>query len=74
MSRGGGDSGATPEEVRHACTNHYKFSALWSLGSRDMSRPNALALVVICARMSDLPDLWGNTLMIGALQQRELES
>ena len=28
-------------------------------------------LVVIRARMSDLPDLWG---MIGALQQRELES
>ena len=24
-----------PEEVRHACTNHYKFSALMSLRSRD---------------------------------------
>ncbi len=40
-----------PEEARHACTNHYKFSALQSC---DMSRPNALALVVIHARMSDL--------------------
>ncbi len=44
------------EEVRHACTNHYKFSPLMSLRSRDMSRPNTLALVVIHARMSDL--LW----------------
>ena len=25
----------TPEEVRHACTNHYKFSALMSLRSCD---------------------------------------
>ncbi len=25
--------------------DHYKFSALWSLESRDMSRPNALAQV-----------------------------
>ncbi len=41
------------EEVRHACTIHYKFSAL---GSRDMSRLNALALVMIRALVSDL--LW----------------
>ncbi len=43
------------EEVRHACTNHYKFSALMSLRSYDNVQPNTLALVVVIrARMSDL--------------------
>ncbi len=42
------------EEVRHAYTNHYKFSALMTLRSRDNVQANTLALVVIRARMSDL--------------------
>ncbi len=44
------------EEVRHACTNHYKFSALMSLRSRDNVQAKCTDLVVIRARMSDL--LW----------------
>ncbi len=44
------------EEVRHACTNHYKFSALMSLRSRDNVQAKCTELVVICARMSDF--LW----------------
>ena len=44
------------EEVRHACTNHYKFSALMSLRSRDNIQAKCTELVVIRARMSDL--LW----------------
>ncbi len=43
-----------PEEVRHACTNHYKFSALMSLLSRDNIQAKCTELVVIRARMSDL--------------------
>ncbi len=31
-----------PEEVRHACTNHYKFSALMSLRSCDNVRMSDL--------------------------------
>ncbi len=46
-------SSVNSEEVRHECTNHYKFSAL---RSRYNVQPNAPALVVICACMSDL--LW----------------
>ncbi len=42
------------EEVRHACTNHYKFSALMSLRSRDNVQTKCTELVVIRARMSDL--------------------
>ncbi len=42
------------EEVRHACTNHYKFSALMSLRSRDNAWPQCTELVVIRTRMSDL--------------------
>ena len=33
-----------PEEVRHACTNHYKFSAFMSLRSHDNIQANALNL------------------------------
>ncbi len=44
----------TPEEVRHTCTNHYKFSALMSLWSRDNVQAKCTELVVIRARMSDL--------------------
>ncbi len=42
------------EEVRHACTNLYKFSALMSLRSRDNVQAKCTELVVIRARMSDL--------------------
>ncbi len=42
--------------ARHACTNHYKFSALMSLRSRDNVQAKCTELVVIRARMSDL--LW----------------
>ncbi len=35
------------EEVRHACTNHYKFSALMSLRSRDNVQAKCTELVVI---------------------------
>ncbi len=38
------------------CTNHYKFSALMSLRSRDNVQAKCTELVVIHARMSDL--LW----------------
>ena len=38
-----------PEEVRHACTNHYKFSALISLRSRDNVQAKCTELVVIRA-------------------------
>ncbi len=31
-----------PEEVRHRCMNHYKFSALMSSWSRDIVQPNTL--------------------------------
>ncbi len=47
---------AQSEEVRHACTNHYKFSALMSLWSRDNLQAKCTEVVVIRARMSDL--LW----------------
>ncbi len=43
-----------PEEVRHACTNHYKFSALMLLRSHDNVQAKYTELVVIRARMSDL--------------------
>ncbi len=39
------------EEVRHACTNHYKFTALMSLRSRDNVQAKCTELVVIRARM-----------------------
>ncbi len=39
----------TPEEVRHWCTNHYKFSALMSSWSRDNVSQIHYALVVIRA-------------------------
>ncbi len=42
------------EEVRHVCTNHYKFSALMSLRSRDNVQAKCTELVVIRVRMSDL--------------------
>ncbi len=42
-------------KVRHACTNHYKFSASMSLWSRDNVQAKCTALVVIHERMSDLP-------------------
>ncbi len=38
------------------CSNHYKFSALMSLRSRDNVQAKCTELVVIRARMSDL--LW----------------
>ena len=40
----------------HACTNHYKYSAMMSMQSRDNVQAKALALVVICAHISNL--LW----------------
>ena len=43
----------SPEEVRHACTNHYKFNALMSLRSCDNVQAKCTELVVIRARMSD---------------------
>ncbi len=36
----------TAEEVRHACMNHYKFSAVMSLRSRDNVQANALNLTM----------------------------
>ncbi len=45
------------EEVRHACTNHYKFSALMSLWSHDNVQAKCAELVVIRARMSVEPPL-----------------
>ncbi len=50
------DSGMYSEEVRYACMNHYKFSALMSLRSRDNVQAKCTELLVIRARMSDL--LW----------------
>ncbi len=41
------DKWAGSEEVRHACTNHYKFSALMSLRSRDNVQAKCTELVVI---------------------------
>ena len=38
-----------PEEVRHACTDHYNFSALMSLRSRDNIQAKCTELVVIRA-------------------------
>ncbi len=49
----------TPEEVRHVCSNHYKFSALMSLRSRDNVQAKCTELVVIRA-LSDL--LWPDPL------------